>query len=287
MKKAFIFIFFLIATSRGQDINCQDKAFELKLAQTIPITVNQLSVTIHLSMNVKTGVLPVGVTEVQYAKSCISKIRFEVNSASGFKLSQNSDLPDNLNLQSMFFDITPLDPLTQYNVDVSYIQTRPTTDPVPAFSQTINSCFDNPSVPRNLKLDIKTDESGTLTWTAPEKLNSPKICYYSVYKRTNPGTEKELAKIEDNVLRLDISKEDISSSTFIGVNAVNDKSCYTEISFASTCKSPLGQNAEFQISPATTTQKPVTTTTPNQSTRLGLSFFLLFLLPLIAFIYDL
>lgn len=295
MKNLLLFGLVILACSQashGQ--NCQADSFELTPSQGIPFIVHHQDVTISVAIKVKQGVNTNGQSNEEYVKNCVDKIQLQISQSQRTR-TQEFDLPTNLNLNAMLFRLTGLKPVTEYSVTVSYIQTSPNNKPVEGYKQNVNTCFDNPTAPRNVKLEYNKDGSGKLRWEAPEQLNSPRLCYYAITKRKNGSVvSQEIIRVEPDVLSQVISKEEIESSGFIQVNAVNDISCYLAASpFAQQCRSPLGAFTEVQVARPSTTPRPTTrttsilrtTTTVSDSTRLSGSLPVLILLPILALVY--
>lgn len=302
MNKLILSLFGLVALAISQALGqiCADNSFELKHNQFVP---NELNVDIIMTISIRPSVNPGTQTEVEYANSCIDKVRFEISLAGSNIATKEYDFLPVTDLKSVSFKLLgaelKLPTLSEFSVVITYTQKGSNSNQFPGYSETIYTCFGNPSKPKNLNLVINQDGSGTLTWDESEVINAPKLCYYTVFKRNNPGIAQEILRIDDPQpsTTVTVTAQDMKSYEII-VTASNDISCFPQLAFAQTCTSPRDTSDSIQISKITTTLKPPTTTattivtttlrrtttTSNDSNRPSISLLTLFLFFLLAFI---
>ena len=275
----FHLVSLLNAQQRAPPITCLPDSF--KITQAIPPLVNEIDVTFFYKVNL-TNTINIGavVDFRDYVDECLDNIfisarikgQIQTNVLKRFKISRETSLQNPIPVE-----VTDLTPLTTYEFQFGYEQTKPLNKTSYEPLLEVNTCFGEPGKAKDISKNLNgVDGSISITWKQPDVIKAPFVCYYLIEKKV--GTISE--KIESKQYSYRVTRNEVVNNATISISVYNDPKCYNVLPGCNRV-----QSSGIDIIRLDQSLLPLTTRNPNKSFLLKSNrllsvfvFFILFLL---------
>lgn len=193
MKIYYLVLFIIVLVHNGNEslvlstngnvrlpITCMPNMFTVELG---PINILGQSINVHYRLGLN-GIFDLVMYRlIDYINVCMHYVLFWARSQSTFRITTaNYSIrsSDNVN-DYLSYTITDLDALSNYQLSVGYQMKEPVNNQFFPDSRILQTCFDSPSNPINMTLNLFLNASYLIRWSDPPLVyNSQPICFYIV-----------------------------------------------------------------------------------------------------------